>query len=382
MATRYRETIALSLASDCGWLLGIVTVALGVCCSSGPVRAQSSMGEPSSNPPARVNLPGRVNPDTEGADTGWLSQTPNTSDEAGLTTEDESSEDEERENDTNDAEAGDSQIVADSGLQQLLDALDAEPDLGPLPLEPAEEDARTVSPYRLFVDLEVRGTSNAGFLPFDRDRTSDAVFTPTLTFLALPSISDNAQLIASITAGSSIYASENDLAFGYFAGAIGVNWDFAPLWFTRLELQGQQLLAFDNDDYQSLALQYQLGRGHLFTDSSLYLRYFYQLRGSLTNDSDLDRIGNSLNASVQFPLNSRLQGRILYRLLLDSFVNDSRTDVNNRIRGEVRYAINDILSVRGFTTYTNNSSTDSDRDYDDLAIGVGFTANFPLGEGQ
>ncbi|MEM9567589.1 MAG: hypothetical protein AAF974_04720 [Cyanobacteria bacterium P01_E01_bin.34] len=306
---------------------------------------------------------------------------PDSPEGAGLT-EEESGEEEGQDSETNDPETEERQIAADSGLQQLLDALDAEPDLGPLPLEPAEDEAQTVSPYRLFVDLEMRGTSNAGYLPFDRDRSSDAVFTPTLTFLALPSISENAQLLASITAGSSIYTNENDLAFGYFAGAIGVNWDFAPLWFTRLELQGQQLLAFDSDDYQGIALQYQLGRGHVFSGSSLYLRYFYQLRGSLTNDSDLDRIGNSLSASVLFPLNSRLQGRILYRLLLDSFLDDSRTDINNRIRGEVRYAINDILSVRGFTIYTNNSSTDGDRDYEDFAIGAGFTANFSLGDGR
>ena len=69
-------------------------------------------------------------------------------------------------------------------------------------------------------------------------------------------------------------------------------------------------------------------------------------------------------------------------MLLDSFFNDSCTDIKNRIRGEVHYTINDILSVRGFTAYTNNISSDDDRDYDDIAIGVRFTANFPLSEGR
>ena len=371
MASRYREKIALSLASDYRWLLGMVTAALGICCEVAPVWAQSAIDNTPSTPPSHFD------PDTEP-----ISQAPNDSDGSGIAVEEEDSDDTDEKTEAGETDEESTSPVADSGLQQLLEALDAEPDLGPIPLEATDDAPQAVSPYRLFIDLEMRGTSNAGYLPFDRDRSSDGVFTPTLTFLALPSISDNAQLLATLSAGSSIYAKENDLAFGYFAGSIGVNWDFAPFWFTRLELQGQQLLAFENDDYRGLALQYQLGRGHVFTDSSLYLRYFYQLRGSLTNDRDLDRVGNSLNASVQFPLNRRLQGRIIYRLLLDSFVNNSRTDINNRIRGEVRYAINDILSVRGFTAYTNNISSDNDRGYDDIAIGVGFTANFPLSEGR
>ena len=345
-------------------LLSCTDMALGQSDISHSYNAPSYSGE-QSNSHREVSV----------TETDLLSQTDINSD-ADITEDDES------DGDASGIDSEENQSIADSGLQQLLDALNAEPDLGPIPLEPLDAETPAVSPYRLFVDMEVRGTSNAGYLPFDRDRDGDAVFTPSLTFVAVPSISGNAQLVASLSAGTSIYANESDLAFGYFAGAIGVNWDFAPFWFTRVELQGQQVLAYENDDYQSLALQYQLGRAHVFTDSSLYLRYFYQLRGNLTNDSDLDRIGNSLNASALFPLNHRLQGRILYRLLLDSFANDSRTDVNNRIRGEVRYAINDILSVRGFTAYTNNMSTDGDRDYDDVSIGVGFTANFPLGEGR
>lgn len=374
MTARYRRTIALPCASHYGRVLGTLAVAVSLLGG-----AQRAIGQSYGAFGAAENaLPSGVENDWQSQ--APLAQSPTGSGTSGISTDDDEDSDETGEE--ADTSTEEQEPIADSGLQQLLDALDAEPDLGPIPLETAEEETQAISPYRLFVDLDVRGTSNAGFLPFERDRTSDAIFTPTLTFLALPSISDNAQLVASVSAGSSIYASESELAFGYFAGSIGVNWDFAPFWFTRLELQGQQLLAFDNDDFQSLAVQYQLGRGHVFSDSSLYLRYFYQLRGSLTNDSDLDRIGNSLNASVQFPLNSRLQGRILYRLLVDSFLNDSRTDLNNRIQGEVRYAINDILSVRGFTTYTNNSSTDGDRDYDDVSVGVGFTANFPLGDGR
>ncbi|MGK7911740.1 MAG: hypothetical protein AB4050_09725 [Synechococcus sp.] len=370
MATRDRGKKSRSVAKHSGYLWGTLAVAIGLLgggLDSGQKALGSTYEANSSEEPGHLNL-----------DSSWLSQAPN----GASTSEATIAEDEDSSETDDETETSEDQSIADSGLQQLLDALDAEPDLGPIPLETAEDGTQAISPYRLFVDLEVRGTSNAGYLPFDRDRSSDAVFTPTLTFLALPSITDNAQLLASIVVGSSIYANEDDLAFGYLAGSIGVNWDFAPLWFTRLELQGQQLLAFENDDYQGLALQYQVGRGNVFSSSSLYLRYFYQLRGSLTNDSDLDRIGNSLNASVQFPLNKRLQGRILYRLLFDSFFNDSRTDINNRIRGEVRYAINDLLSVRGFTTYTNNLSIEGDRDYDDVSVGVGFTANFPLGSGR
>ena len=277
---------------------------------------------------------------------------------------------------------GAEELLSDSGLQQLLDALEAEPDLGPIPLESLDRQAEAVSPYRLFVDLGVRGTTNAGNLPSDRSLENDVIFSPALTFLALPDISDNAQLLASLSGGTSLYGSEDDLEFAFISGSIGANWDFAPLWFMRSELQGQQFFALDGDDYQSLSLQYQVGRNNVLLNSNLLVRTYYQLRGSLTNDSDLDRLGNSLNVSAQFPLNRRLQGRIFYRLLVDSFVNNSRTDLFNRIGGEIRYTISDILSVRGFTAYGNNLSSEDERDYDEVSFGLGFTANFPLGKGR
>ncbi|WP_017327848.1 hypothetical protein [Synechococcus sp. PCC 7336] len=282
-------------------------------------------------------------------------------------------EEEESENGERESEAI---ATGDRGLQLLLEALEEEPDLGPIPLQPVAEEPSGPSPFRLFVDMEVRGSTNAAFEP---DPDADLVFLPSVTFVASPSIAQNAQLIASLSGGNGFYADRNDLEFGFISGSIGVNWDFAPFAFTRVELIGQQFFSFDNDDFRSLTARFQIGSFRFFFDNDLFIRYFYQLDGSLTSENDLDRLGNSMNVSLLYPLSSRLQGRFNYRILLSSFEDVPRTDLNNQVRGEVRYAINSALTVRGFASFTNNLSTDNDRDYDEFSYGLGLTTSLPVG---
>ncbi|MEO1131401.1 MAG: outer membrane beta-barrel protein [Cyanobacteria bacterium J06639_1] len=272
-------------------------------------------------------------------------------------------------------------------VQQLLDGFADEPDIGPIQLAPPIPEP---SIFRFLVGVEYRGTDNVNFDNFVTSPQSDGIVLGNIGFVATPAIAERARLVASISGGLARFSDQTDLDFNRISGSVGINWDFDPT-FVRVALQAQNIdrIADGASDYDDFALQFQLGQNRDFQYANFPRRtsvsYFYQLRAVFhqpadelpDGSNDLSRVSNSFNVLLRHPITSRLQGRLGYRLALDSYTND-RTDTRNRVSGELRYALSRDFNLRGFVSYTNNESNNNAFRFDALSYGVGIRAGFSL----
>jgi hypothetical protein len=229
----------------------------------------------------------------------------------------------------------------------------------------------------LSLDAQYLGISNARFET--EDTISDGLLIGSIALEGTPRIAENLQLLASVGASLVRYADQSDLDFNRINGSLGVFWNFAANTYTRLEVQAQQYTDTDSGDetFSDVAVQFQLGQNQRLREQ-IQLGYYYQLRGNFADPDSFSRWGNSFNLFVQFPVLTRLSGQLGYRLLLESYSTVDRSDVENQITAELRYAFSEQLSLRGFTFYTNTASNQEEFDVDSFAYGIGFNATFSL----
>lgn len=272
------------------------------------------------------------------------------------------------------------ELASDADLEQLQEGFADEPDVGAIEFVPA---APEPSIFRFLVGVEYRGTDNVNFENFVVSPQADGIFLGNINFIAAPAIADRTRFVASIGAGMARFGDQTDLDFNRINGSVGLHFDLKPT-FVRMALQAQNIdrTTRDLDDYDDIALQFQVGqnRDFLYDDfpRSTTVSYYYQLRASFAEPDALSRVSNSFNVSVMHPITERLQGRIGYRLALDSYSEVDRADTRNRISGELRYALSREFKLRGFVNYTNNESNNDVFEFDAFSYGIGIQAGFSI----
>ncbi|MEM9153761.1 MAG: outer membrane beta-barrel protein [Cyanobacteria bacterium P01_F01_bin.33] len=274
----------------------------------------------------------------------------------------------------------DSEPGFDEDIEQLQEGFADEPDIGAIEFVTSQPEP---SIFRFLIGVEYRGTDNVNFENFVTSPDADGIFLGNIGFVAAPAIADRARLVASISAGIARFSDQTDLDFNRINGSVGIHWDLKPT-FLRMAIQAQNINRTTDgfDDFDDIALQFQLGQTREFQYDTFprptTVSYYYQLRASFAEPESLSQVSNSFNVSVRHPITPRLQGRLGYRLSLNSYAEVDRADTRNRVSGELRYALSRDVKLRGFVTYTNNESNNDIFQFDALSYGIGIQAGFSI----
>ncbi|GAB4218214.1 MAG: hypothetical protein OHK0012_26090 [Synechococcales cyanobacterium] len=259
-------------------------------------------------------------------------------------------------------------------MEEILTELGSDPDLGaiPLPSPPPPPPA-----WRFFVDTQYLGITNPRF---ENVRTeTDNLFLGTVGLSGQPQVSEDLRLLASLSGTLARFGRETQSDFDRISGSLGLSWAFEPQSFLRLEVQGQHVnsVQLGRKFFSDVAVQLQIGHAQSLPDDVTFT-YFYQLRTNFADPGELNRTGHSLNLALGIPLSDQVTTNLGYRFLISSYSNVIRTDLEHQLTAEIRYEVSPGWTVRGFTTYVNNHSTDSSFTFDSFAYGLGFNAAFPF----
>jgi len=259
-------------------------------------------------------------------------------------------------------------------LEEVLRDLTADPDLTGLRLAPP------IPPrpdWQVIVDSQYLSISNPRF---ENIRTeSDSLLLGTVALNGSPQISPDAQLLINLGATLARFGREKESDFNRVNGSVGINWNFDPTSFVRLDVQGQhvQSISLGTKFFSDVAVQFRLGQRQQLP-AKVSFTYFYQVRANFADPDTLNRVGHSLNAGFGIPLADQVSATVNYRFLISNYTIVNRRDIEHEISADLRYQISPNFTLRGFTTYVNNSSTDTQFTFDSFAYGLGFNASLSL----
>ena len=98
----------------------------------------------------------------------------------------------------------------------------------------------------------------------------------------------------------------------------------------------------------------------------------YQLDWRASSPAELDRLDNAVYAGLSLALCRHVNADLLYRLSLQDYLNNGRTDLNHLFTATLTYTINDYVRLHGFIDYGHNDSNTFGRDYTVFDGGAGF----------
>lgn len=98
----------------------------------------------------------------------------------------------------------------------------------------------------------------------------------------------------------------------------------------------------------------------------------YQLDWRASTPSQLDRLDNAFYAGISFAPCRHLTADLLYRISVQEYLKNSRSDLNHLFTATLTYTINDYVRIHGFLDYGHNDSNTFGRDYTVFDAGGGF----------
>lgn len=259
-----------------------------------------------------------------------------------------------------------------------LDPEDTQAEIGEIRiLERPATAARRQPDVQLLLRSSVFSSSNITSL--STFSPSDTVFINSGLLLVTPKLSETTRLIASAGGGLVRFANQGDSNYNLLNFNVAVQQRIAPGTYGQLgwvqenlyrEGSGDRLLQ-DNSAQLIVGRQDQLGQ-------QLRLDSFYELRASLTNPDDQNRVANTLGARLRYDVTSKLQGALDYRLTFKNFTQVDRADTEHQISALAVYNINPDVFVSGTVSYLFGRSSSAAIDLDNLSIGIGLGWNVPL----
>jgi len=259
-------------------------------------------------------------------------------------------------------------------IEEALQELGSDPDLAGVQLAPPPP---LLPDWRVIVDGQYLSVSNPRF---ENIRTeSDSLLLGTVAITGSPAISPDARLLMNLGTTLARFGREKESDFNRVNGSVGINWNFDPTSFVRLDIQGQHVhsVSLGPKFFSDVAVQFRLGQSRKLPQGVSFT-YFYQVRANFADPNTLNRVGHSLNAGFGIPLSPEVQATLNYRFLISNYTIVNRRDFEHQLSADLRYQLTPSLIVRGFTTYINNSSTDNQFTFDSFAYGFGFNAALSL----
>jgi hypothetical protein len=279
--------------------------------------------------------------------------------------------------------------------------IDADDDLGsfgirPIPLE--DEDFGKVPirnlpppppprPKWLFVAANIGyfGNSNAFSTTA---KQADGIVRTGLTFTVLPALGPKTYFLGGIDGNIVRYSTYSDLNYDELRLRAGIL--LSPRMYGEIGWSNQKLYAA-KDGFRSLlsgnrflienSLRLELSRTDPIT-KRLSLSSFYQLRWSLSSQSQSDRLSNTVFTSLNYKLSPSWTTGVDYFISWSHYTQVSRDEVFQQVQLRTRYALNPSLSMSLFGGFSFGGSSDDrpkfgpdkkDRlQYDGWSIGVTF----------
>ncbi|MEN9206202.1 MAG: hypothetical protein Q6K70_10395 [Thermostichales cyanobacterium DRC_bins_46] len=258
----------------------------------------------------------------------------------------------------------------DPALEAVIQELRDDPDLAGLALAPPPPPRPD---WRVMADAQYLGLTNPRFENIRTD--SDSLALGSIALMGSPAITPDTQLLITLGATLARFGRQTESDFNRVNGSIGINWRFDPTSFVRLDVQAQNVhsVALGSKFFSDIAVQFRIGQTQNLPDN-LTFTYFYQARANFADPNSLNRVGHSLNLALGIPLSDQLNANLSYRFLISNYTIADRRDIEHQLSADLRYQLTPNLTLRGFTTYVNNSSSDNQFTFDSFAYGLGFNA--------
>jgi hypothetical protein len=204
-------------------------------------------------------------------------------------------------------------------------------------------------------------------------RTDDALFFEQLTAMFSPRLLPH--LNSTLYARYQIVRFDQNGFVDFDGNEVGLSLSYpVEHWFKAyggFSASRQYFAANDHEFFKMFDAQFGL-RHDVKLCSYAWLFVGYQLDWRPSSPSALTRIDNAGYVGLDMALVDKLTAQLLYRLRLEEFLQDNRTDVNHLLSLAVTYAFNDFISVRAFVTYGINDSNQTVHDFNVFTSGAGI----------
>lgn len=223
----------------------------------------------------------------------------------------------------------------------------------------------------------------------------DAIFRPGLTLYTVPQLGPDTYFIASIDGNLARYGHKTEFSYNEIFLRAGILQRLSPVMFGEIGWSNQQLFLNETSPkrqegnlvfpsvkagtrfFNDHAIRLELRRRDVLAQR-LSLDTFYQLRWSFTNPSNRSRIGNLLQASLNYDLQPNLQLGVDYLFSLTNFTRQFRVDQYHSITARLSYTLFRNTQVSIFGGYSFGRSTDSMVDFNGSILGVSMSVTWGL----
>jgi hypothetical protein len=229
-----------------------------------------------------------------------------------------------------------------------------------------------------------------------RDLRPDGLMRSGLSLTYEPALGPNTYFIGSIEGNLIRYTQLSDLNYNESRLRVGVLQRLSPRMFGEIGWSNQQLFVAEP------GLGNLLGGRRFFNDHSLRLELsrqdalmpklalntFYQLRWSMTDRRDNDRLSNILITSLSYDLTPKVQAGLDYQFSWSHYTSADRDDLFHQVLGRVTYKPVSGTQINLFAGYSFGRSSEaraifgrsggSALDFNGFFFGGGLVIDVPL----
>ena len=212
------------------------------------------------------------------------------------------------------------------------------------------------------------------------DSTSDVVFDNRATLLVTPKLGPSTHLVATAGGGLARFAEEGDTNnYNSFGVSVGVQQRLGDGMYGQIGWVNDNLYNINSGDrtFGDNSARLLIGRQDQLGED-VRLDTTYELRARFTDPSDRSRISNRLSARVRYDFSPQWQGAVGYRLALDEYTRNGRSDTSHQLQATTTYAPTKDTFVTGFASYAFGNSSEASVELENVSFGVGVGVNLPL----
>lgn len=248
-----------------------------------------------------------------------------------------------------------------------------DPELGTLLLQEIEPTVSSKKEKPLFYLIGNFGYMRSNNIFSGINPVDDNLFRTGVTLLALPSLSDQTSILASVGGNFVSYADQSAFDYDQLNLNLGIihkfddNFSGQFGWKNRYLFDGNNGTQFLNDNSLYVGINY---KNPLTED--LTLNTGYQLQSNFSNPASRSQVINSLNIGLDYQIITDLKAGLNYQLALSNFTEQDRSDTYHELMGTLRYSLSPNTSLEMFLGHSFGDSSQSFIDYDGLIFGLGI----------
>lgn len=254
-----------------------------------------------------------------------------------------------------------------------IDSNHSDPELGDLLLQEIEP---KITPKQEKPFLYLIG--NFGYLRNNNifsgiNPVDDNLFRTGVTLLALPSLSDQTSLLASVTGNFVSYSDQSSFDYDQLNLNVGIIHQFDENisgnfgWKNRQLFDGNNGYRFLNDHSLYLGINYEKPLTEALTFNAQT-----DLQTNFSQPDSRSQIINSFKIGLDYQITSQIKAGLNYQLALSNFTVQDRNDTYHELMGTLNYNISPNTSLEMFLGHSFGDSSNQFIDYDGLIFGLGF----------